>query len=324
MYDERDIFKDDPWDDISINTYPSGHRLYLKDERFWVSRNSADQLVFYVQDVCPTVVEVANNLSSVDVSIEQYQNSEKRLVCTFLELPDSGNQKFGLAIKSIAIESEKFHGAKLFLKVQKELKDWSSFLKSNTDNLTRSELIGFWGELYVIAHKIMQDHNPIDAIRYWAGPKGKKDITLNSIAIEVKTTISSQSKEIKISSLDQLDSTTEKLYLMHLFINTADKENGISLDHLYELIRSSVQHDFAILALFIRKAGSMFEKAGLKQKEEPFICSELNMYEVREGFPRLLRNNVPMGVMEAKYSLSVASVKAFCVTKNIRDIIKNG
>jgi hypothetical protein len=324
MEDNWESFKDDPWDGISINSYPTGRRLYLNDERYWISRNSLNQLVFYIQDVCPTFVPVAKNISSVDLSVEQYSDGEQRLVCTFLESLDIDNQKFGLAVKSITVESEEFQGVELFLKVQEELQDWASFLKNNNKKLTRSELIGFWGELYVISHEIMQDHDPKDAIRYWAGPKGKKDITLSSIAIEVKTTISSSSKEIKISSLDQLDSTTEKLYLMHLFINTADKENGISLDRLYELIRSSVQHDFAVLALFIRKAGSLFEKAGSRQKEEPFVCSEINMYEVREGFPRLLRTNVPMGVMEAKYSLSIASVQAFCVTKNIRDIIKNG
>ena len=48
------------------------------------------------------------------------------------------------------------------------------------------------------------------------------------------------------------------------------------------------------------------------------------MYEVKENFPQLVRGNVPAGIVEAKYRLSVQSIQDFNVTKNIMEIIENG
>ena len=325
MNNEWEMFKDDPWDGIEIGSYPRGRRLYLNDERYWVARNALNQLVFYIQDLCTTVIPVIAGISSVDINIEHYKNNKQRLVCTFLESSEESVEKFGLVVKSIAVETDKLNSVALFTKIQKELQEWSNFLKDNNSALSQSELIGFWGELYVISHFIMEHHDAVDTIRYWAGPRGgRKDIALNSIAIEVKTTSSSASNEIKISSLDQLVRTTEKLYLMHLFINYADKENGLPLSYLYESVRSKIQHDFPVLALYTRRAGSIFKRASLKQKTEPFLCSAVNMYDVRDDFPKLLRSDVPMGVLEAKYSLSISSIQSFNVTEKLKDIIQNG
>jgi hypothetical protein len=326
MNNEREIFKDDPWEGIKRDTYPSGRRLYLDDERFWVSRNSLNQMVFYIHDVCPTVIPMVNGLSSVDTIIEQYKNHEQRLVCTFVESSEKTFEKFGLVVKYIAVLTDKFNGVALFTKIQKELLEWSDFLKNNTKQLSQSELIGFWGELYVIKHHIMEHHDIENVIRYWAGPTGaKKDISLNSLAIEVKTSKASGANKITISSLDQLERTTDKLYLMHLFINDADKETGITLLNLYESIRASTQHNISALALFTRRAGNIFNRASPQQKDECFLCAAINMYDVLDGFPKLLRSNLePMGILDAKYSISIASIQSFNVTENMEDIIKNG
>ena len=325
MTTDWEVFKEDPWQDIECGAYPRGRRLYLNDERYWISRNSSNQLVFYIQDVCTTVIPVKKDTSSIELKVEKYKNDEQRLVCTFLESTNETTEKFGLVVKSIAVETESFNGVAIFAKVQKELQEWSDFLKNHEQELSQSELIGFWGELYVITSLIMKKHDPLNAIRYWAGPTGsKKDISLNSLSIEVKTTSSSASKEITISSLDQLDKTTKQLYILHLFINVADNEKGVSLTYLYELVRSQVKHDFAISALFKRRAGVFFKRASLQQKNQPFVCSEINMYEVKENFPKLVRGNVHAGIVEAKYRLSIQSIQDFNVTKNIMEIINNG
>ena len=324
MNKDWEIFKDDPWDDIPSGEYPRGRRLYLKDERYWVSRNSSNQLVFYIHDVCTTVVPVVDGISSVEISIEKYKNNEQRLVCTFSDSIDQSPEKFGLVAKYIAVETDKFNGIALFAKVQKELQEWSNFLKNKKDGLSRSELIGFWGELYVINQYMMEQHDAIDVIRYWAGPSGgKKDITLNSLAIEVKTTSASAATEIKISSLAQLERTTEKLYLLHLFINQANKEDGLSISDLNGLIRSRIQHDFSTIALYRRNAGNIFDRASQIQQDESFVCADINMYDVLDDFPKLVHGDVA-GMVEAKYSISISSIQAFNVTEDLKDIIGDG
>ena len=325
MNKDWEIFKDDPWEGIEIGSYPSGRRLYLKDERYWVSRGSSDELIFYIHDVCAASVPLLNVSPAITLSVEKYKNSEQRLICSFSSSSEDSVEKFGLVVKSIAVESEKFNGVALFTKIQKELQEWTHFLKHHTEALSESELIGFWGELYVISHCVMEDHKASDAIRYWAGPNGgKKDITLNSLAIEIKTTSASVAKEIKISSLDQLDRTTKKLYLMHLFINHADKECGFTLKYLFDLVASKIQYDLPSLAIYHRRAGNIFKRASHTQKEEAFMCSDIQMYDVLDDFPKILRGDVHAGISDVTYSLSVSSIQDFCVTQYLKDIIKNG
>lgn len=323
---EPTVFKDDPWSGIESGTYPSGRRLYGNDERYWVSRDSLNQLIFYVHDVCNTVIPSVEGPSSVGITVERYKANEQRMVCTFVDTSQTSTEKFALVVKHIALASEKFSGVALFTKIQKELHEWADFLKVSKQGLSRSELIGFWGELYVIDQYMMEHHNALDVIRYWAGPSGApKDISFGSLAIEVKTTKVSNSRLITISSLDQLERTTDKLYLMHLFINDSDAESGLALAELYESIKLKIQHDLPSMGLYAKRAGCIFDRASSFQKEEPFLCSDVNMYDVLDDFPKLLRCNLePKGILEAEYKISISSIQPFKVTHNLKDIIKNG
>lgn len=326
MKNDRGVFKDNPWDGIKSNSYPSGRRLYLNDERFWVSRDSLNQLVFYVHDICKTTIPIMANLLSVNMQVDQYKNNQQRLVCTFLGSSEESFEKFGLVTKYIAISTEKLNGVALFARVQKELLEWADFLKISKKELTQNELIGFWGELYAINTYVMKYHKAVDVVRYWTGPnKAQKDISLNSLAIEVKTTKASQPTEIRISSLDQLEKTTDELYLLHLIINEADTDQGLTISNLYESILTCVKHDLSALALFSRRAGNLFNRASLQQKEESFLCSAASMYKVQNNFPKLLRGDLEsIGIVRAKYSISISSIQPFNVTHNLEEIIENG
>ena len=79
-----------------------------------------------------------------------------------------------------------------------------------------------------------------------------------------------------------------------------------------------------ILKMGTVKAGNIFNKASSEQKEEPYLCSEIHMYDVIEEFPKLIRSDVPDGVVDANYSLSVSSIQSFSVTEDLENIIKNG
>ena len=74
-----------------------------------------------------------------------------------------------------------------------------------------------------------------DALRSWIGQQGKKqDFTLNDLAIETKTTLSGDSNLIKISSYEQLQKVTKKLYLLRMQINKTEINEGFSLKSMYE------------------------------------------------------------------------------------------
>ena len=57
---------------------------------------------------------------------------------------------------------------------------------------------------------------------------------MNNLAIETKTSLSGDGSLIRISSLDQLQKVTDKLYLTHIFINQSSEDAlGKSLNDFF-------------------------------------------------------------------------------------------
>ena len=324
MKDEREMFKANPWDGILTATYPQGRLLYQRDERYWVSINDVGQWVFFIHCKCTENLDININLPSISLALEEYKHDEKRLVCTLLDSSKDLGSKFALVAKYIACETAVFHGRELFKRIIKTFLSWSAFLRPAAGNLTQSELIGFWGELFVVT-RMMSSHPIEDVMRYWVGPDGaKKDITLNNIAIEVKATAASGAREINISSLDQLDRTTRKLYLIHLQLTPSTAEIGASLSDLYAELKAKCDADFPTLALFARKTEEIISKANKDQLSERFSLSDFSLYDVCEDFPKIIRADVVEAVVDVKYRLTISSLQPFNVTHNTKEIINNG
>jgi len=324
MKDEWELFKANPWDGILTDTYPHGRLLYQRDERYWVSINDVGQWMFFIHGKCAEDFDINVNLPSISLVLEEYKHDEKRLVCTLLDNSNGLGSKFALVAKYIACETTAFHGRELFKNVIKTILSWSAFLRPTNGSLTQAELIGFWGELFVVT-RMMSFHPIDDVMRYWVGPEGaKKDITLSSIAIEVKATVTSGAREINISSLDQLDRTTRKLYLLHLQLTPSSEEPGLSLNDLYIELKAKCALNFSTLALFTRKTEEVMNKASKYQIAESFTLSKFSMYDVCEDFPKITRTDVAEGIVDAKYRLTVSSLLPFEVTHNTTEIIRIG
>ena len=290
-----EIFKSDPWEGIEKGSYPSGRRLYLNDERYWVSRDSANQLVFYIHDVCRSTVPLVKVSSSIGISIEKYKNNEQRLIFTFSDSSEDSVEKYGLVIKSIAVESEKFNGVALFAKIQKELQEWTEFLKDNTKTLSQSELIGFWGELYVISHYIMEDHDPLDSIRYWAGPSGgKKDITLKIPELDILASILSEEK----NNLKSVEGLVNLAVLNNFFQFNFIKEKNIIIKKGFirnNLVISSYEGEISIKPHFQFNLNVEPSKLNIKKL---FLIIQKNFFlEDSQGFEVIKKIN---GVLNFK------------------------
>lgn len=324
MSNMHKLFDDDPWGKIEKGTYPKGHRLYTDDDRFWVSLNDAGQVIFFVHTECASPSKVNINISALNVDVEEYQNGEHRLVCTLLEQSEDIINKYAIVVKFIASKTSATNSADLFKYVLNNLEEWSAFLKPSFKRLTKSEMIGFWGEMYVISEVMTAHHSISDLMRYWVGPDGeKKDITLNNIAVEVKTTSSSSSQEITINSLDQLEKTTKRLYLLHLQLTPTKNTNGLSLEKMYLSLKQKCDGDFVTQALFIKKTDEFLSRASSEQLTEAFLAANLSLYDVCNDFPKITRADVVPGIVDSKYRISINSLQPFNVTPKIDEILKD-
>ena len=325
MNSAKDFFLDNPWERIEQPSYPEGRRLYLNDERFWVSMDENRQLLFFVQDKGGDAIKPLENLAGLDVTIEKLANAEHRLVCRLTATEADLTDKFATVAKDIAFHCSGYKGAQLFLKTQERIKSWANFLKPSRKGLSHSEFVGLLGELYILAEHLMPVINAEESVRAWIGPEGKKqDFTLDDWAIEVKTTISGDQQTISISSLDQLDRVTDRLYLIRVVAAPATEGEGLSLGELYNRCLDSVQHDVVIEGMFLQKASALYGKASDTQIKEQFKIVNVSLFDVIDDFPKMTRGDVHAGITEARYEVSVGAIASYEVNSDLSELLGYG
>jgi hypothetical protein len=186
---------------------------------------------------------------------------------------------------------------------------WMASLRRR-GGLTDEAVRGLFGELCCVA-TVADALGWGAAITSWTGPDdGIHDITSNGGAWEVKASAGAGSS-VWINGLDQLDDAgLSGLVLAHVAM-TADPA-GRSLRDLAQSIRSViVERDPAALAEFERKlmaAGFLGSEAAA---EMPFRVASTSYYRVTDGFPRILRNEVSVGVAEARYQVRTAALQPY-------------
>lgn len=325
MTEYEGFFKDDPWIELTKPSYPEGRQLYMNDARFWVSTDEQMRIQFFVHEMALLEVKSLENLAGIEISINAFNNRSSRLICTLLSDNKSDKEKFSIVAKDVAFHCAKFHGLQLFVEVQKRIKSWAYFLKPTHKGLSNSEFIGFLGELYAVTELLMKNHGASDVVRFWIGPDYKKqDITMNSMAIEVKTSTSGDPLTIKISSKEQLEQVTEFLYLMHIILNPSNDEQGFSLKSLYETSMSNLSCDLSAETLFMNKTSKFYGRASESQLNEKFLIQSLSLFDVRDDFPSITDKDIKPGISDVKYEISSHAIKKFEVTDRIEAIVKNG
>lgn len=320
-----DFFNDDPWVALNSLCYPEGRRLYLNDERFWVSADLDKRIMLFVHELGDLNLKALENLDSLEISIDNSFAGATRLCCTLVEDDCDLKNKFSIVAKDIAYNCSKFSGNELLSNVQLRIKSWANFLKPSRTGLTNSEYVGFWGELYVFSQYLLKLHSARNAVRFWLGPEGKKqDITLNTVAIEIKTSMSGDPQTIQISSIEQLEKVTPSLFLIHLIVSPSVDEHGFSLLELYEYSLKKVQHDMELETYFLNKVSKLFGKANNEQLNSSISIISENMFSITNNFPILRRNEIPLAITNVNYEIQISEINKFKSDISIEEVIKSG
>ena len=321
----QEFFRDDPWELIKSPCYPDGRRLYLHDERFWVSMDESRNILFFVQDRGAQSIKPLENLAGLEVSIETCRNGDQRLVCRLTVQEPEFIEKFGIVAKVIAFHCSAYQGPQLFLKTQERIRSWANFLRPSRSGLTHSEFVGFLGELYLLSEHLLTTLPAGDVVRAWIGPEGKKqDFTFEDIAIEVKTTLVGDQQTMSISSLDQLDRITDKLYLIRVVASPSRGPSGLSLGGMYERCLREIDHDVVAEGLFLQKASKFYGKASESQINDQYLITGVIIFDVNDQFPRLTRGSIDLAIRDVEYELSVGALKNFELSIAIEDIVRHG
>jgi hypothetical protein len=187
------------------------------------------------------------------------------------------------------------------------LSAWRAFLRDQTGALSRTEMIGIIGELLLFGQLLDID---ADALGAWKAPDdGLHDFENAGDSLEVKTSLGGAQK-LHVSTLDQLDDAgLTSLHVAH--VRLIEAPDGETLADIADRMEAQLCGE---------RARGAFRNALLRRGLAPGADDDLgprvrmagtDFYAVREGFPRLRRGEVALGIADATYQLEVRALAGF-------------
>lgn len=204
-------------------------------------------------------------------------------------------------------------GANAKNSMQKVLQRYAAWLKlldsKKNALLTSNEQKGLIGELLYLKYVIESGTDVHKALDGWVGPDGAdQDFVYSDGWHEVKS-VGLSAEEVKISSVEQLDSTEDgELVLMRIDKCAPEKSEAFTLFELVHQILKMMQSVPDSMNEFVLKLGSCGYIDMKEYDETHFAFFAKKEYSVVKGFPRLTRANIPTEVNNAEYKLAIAAL----------------
>lgn len=209
-------------------------------------------------------------------------------------------------IRSVVSGEENGEGDLVSL-LASRLSAWRAFLRDQSGGLSRRETVGIIGELLLLDQLL--DHGA-DAVGMWTAPDGGlHDFERASNALEVKTSLGA-ARRLHISTLDQLDEAgLASLHVAHLRL--VEVPDGEMPEEIAARIETRLDGE---------RARGAFRNALLRRGLAPGAVADPGLrvrlagtefYAVHEGFPRLRRGDVGLGIVEAEYQIEVRALSGF-------------
>jgi hypothetical protein len=216
-------------------------------------------------------------------------------------------------IRRVASTSENTVQVKLFLG---QLDRWQKFLAATTQGLSLEEQRGLWGELHVLQTYLLPALGTTSMVG-WKGPYGaEQDYQFECSAIEVKTTLARQPQVVRISSERQLDdSVWSRLFLCVIAIEMRDGSPH-TLPALVASLRAFLVDDGSARECFedaLLSAGYL-DLHTERYLEVGYVVRKESAYRVKRGFPRVLEKDLPAGVGDVGYGLSISACDRYAVS----------
>ena len=213
--------------------------------------------------------------------------------------------------------------AKVFLG---QLARWQKFLSASHDGLGEEEQRGLWGELHFLRTHLLTGLGA-NAVTGWkGGEKAHQDFQFATGAAEVKTTLAKRPQVVRITSERQLDSSGWRALFLHVVALETRDGGGETLPALVATLRSTLAGEAAALESFedgLLAYGYLDAHSG-RYAERGYLVRSEATFKVRRSFPRLVEKDLPAGLGEVSYGLSLAALETFAVEPSIASAILGG
>lgn len=192
--------------------------------------------------------------------------------------------------------------------------EFRRFVSRRSGRLSETEVRGTFAELWYLRHLLKSNIDPLVAVRSWRGPWARIGLGLHDFTFADGTGIEVKSARkppttIRVSSAEQLVPSVDALELLVLPLELANGANTEAIPF----------RDFAIsignqLHTAEPQAGETWDDClnalGLDLSDEwydryHFVPGPWSRFQVVDGFPHLEPSNLPLGIVNIRYSLEL-------------------
>ncbi|MBF6081147.1 PD-(D/E)XK motif protein [Nocardia cyriacigeorgica] len=185
---------------------------------------------------------------------------------------------------------------------------WKALFQNPGPPLGPHELAGLFGELTVLARLLEQDGS---AYRTWRGPSGHRhDFTADSAAVEVKTSLTTDGRAVRIHGLDQLEPPTSGLLGLVWLRLVRAETTGIGLLELIRTVLDLADDESAVLSLLASVGYRVADNEHYSHVR--FVVDEERWYNVDVAFPRLTQIDlaaagISASIRDVDYTIDLSS-----------------
>lgn len=192
------------------------------------------------------------------------------------------------------------------------IRRWKTFLSGRSQHLSAEEIRGLFAELTFLLELIDMAPSSAVAVEAWLSPeKSHQDFIFGNTAVEIKSLSGTERSMVRISSEDQLESLNDALFLrIYRLSSLPDAAGARTLNEIVAAVQARLAEAEAIEA-FDRKLVA-HGYAPLPDYDAPrFVVSDVYSYRVSDGFPRLIRSQLPTGIDKVAYEIRLETIASY-------------
>lgn len=200
--------------------------------------------------------------------------------------------------------------AQMIRALRAEIDDWHEFLGRARRGMSLNQRIGLFAELNVL--KILIERvGPASALQQWVGPlHSSQDFSNHNAVLEVKAVLNG-GKAVRISSEHQL-SLSSASNLTLVVLNIGEVEDGENLPSIcLDIETNYLEGADAEIFEFRRKLLMAGVPEPTQYESDSWSITDIEVFEVKEDFPRISTEGLPEGVSGVKYILNLSGLEPF-------------
>lgn len=305
-----------PWDDIAVPGSDFNVRQVAGETAvpcFW-GRDAGGACLFIVElqgDHAAQFRKNAVTVNGIDVDLRAGDQGQQRLILALERQVD--RDLFEGLCRTLASSLEHATDSASSLAVSlAHIRRWKTFLSGRSQHLSAEEVRGLFAEIVFLLELIDRRISSNAAVESWLGPeRSHQDFIFGNVAVEIKSLSGAERSTVRISSEDQLESLNDALFLrIYRLSNLPNAAGARSLNEIVTAVQVLLDEADAVEA-FDRKLVA-HGYAPLPDYDEPrFVVSDVRSYRIGDGFPRLMRSQLPTGIANVAYDIRLETIAPY-------------